>query len=128
MREKYVNTENLKRAWTTKDGFSILGNDESIEEGRVKFPKLKFGEFSEVGHREIDHPLRKKDGIEFLMSLQVKLFKDLKEFIRSRGCPIPLTTTVNGELICDTFTVASVLDFIGQNMYMDHPFFEGEVC
>ena len=124
LREKYVNTENLKRAWTTKDGFSILGNDESIEEGRVKFPKLKLGEFSEVGHSEIDHPLRKKDGIEFLMSLQVKLFKDLKEFIRSRGCPIPLTTTVNGEFICDTYTVASELDFIGQNMYMDHPFFE----
>ena len=53
LREKYVNTDNLKRAWTTKDGFSILGNDESIEEGRVKFPKLKLGEFSEVGHSEI---------------------------------------------------------------------------
>ncbi len=128
LRQKYVNTENLKRAWATKDGFSILGDDESLEEGWVYFPKLRLRSFDEfengIGTDIMGHPLRVKDGVEFLMSLQIKLFKDLKEFIRSRGCPIPLTATVNSEFISDTYTVASELDFIGQNMYMDHPFFE----
>lgn len=128
LREKYVNTENLKKAWTTKDGFLVLNEDESIEENKIYFPKLKLKKFNEVDFDSRDwtmeHPLRQKDGVEFLMSLQIKLFRNLKEFIRSKGCPIPLTATVNSEFISDTYTVAAELDFIGQNMYMDHPFFE----
>ncbi|MCX7762789.1 MAG: hypothetical protein N2252_08115 [Candidatus Kryptonium sp.] len=127
LQKKYGNTDNLRKAWTTKDGFSVLSDDESIEMGKVDFPKFKIKKFTDLNEDKssrLEHPLRQKDGVEFLMSLQMKLFKSFKEFIRSKGCPIPLTATVNSEFINDTYTVAAELDFIGQNMYMDHPSFE----
>lgn len=128
LKRKYRTTHNLKKAWSTKDGFSILRDDESLELEKIYFPKMTLRKFSDVNFNinsnELDHPLRQRDGLEFLMSLQIELFKELKNFIRSKGCPVPLTSTVNSEIIQDTYTVFSELDFIGQNVYMDHPFFE----
>jgi len=66
---------------------------------------------------------RLKDAAEFAASLQAELFNRMKMLIRKRGCPIPLTVTVNSLNKFDTYTVAQNLDFIGQNAYLDHPSF-----
>ncbi len=128
LKRKYRTTRNLRKAWSTVDGFTILRDDESIENENVYFPKMTLRKFTDVDFnlksKELDHPLRQRDGLEFLISLQTKLFRELKNFIRLKGCPVPLTSTVNSEIIHDTYTVFSELDFIGQNVYMDHPFFE----
>jgi hypothetical protein len=66
---------------------------------------------------------RLRDAAEFAALLQADFYLKMKEAIRRRGCPIPLTATVNSLNKLDTYTVAQNLDFIGQNAYLDHPSF-----
>ena len=127
LKGKYGDTEKLKNAWTDESGYCCLLPDENLENGKVNLPS---GKFLTVEHHitpqkfpPLEAPLRVRESLLFASELQRKYFREMKEFIRSKGCQIPLTATVNSEIALDTWTVAQELDCIGENNYLDHPSF-----
>ncbi len=127
LRQKYGNTESLRKAWTNYRGECALGRDESLEDGTVALPDMKIENYEKALAADYKDPLRspvrRRDGAAFAIELQIKYLKEMQDYLRQIGVKVPLTGVVDSQVVADTFTVGEVLAFTGENAYYSHPIF-----
>ena len=128
LREKYGSTEKLREAWTNDKGECPLSVDEKIEDGSIKFPGMAMKSIKDIDSIPwIDpdnSPPRNRDGARFAAEMQRLYFGEMRDHLRAEGCMAPLTAVVNSNIVIDTWTVVSELDFSAENAYLGHPSFK----
>lgn len=126
--KKYKTTEALKQAWTNDKGQCALSAEESLEKKNILLPEMPQRQPENVILADYSDPkkspVRCNDGARFGVDIQRAYFKEMRDFIRSKGCTVPMTAVVNAGITPDTWSVAKELDFVGENAYQDHPAFE----
>ena len=124
---KYKTTDALKKAWTNNKGECALSAEESLEAKNVLLPDMPMYSVTDIPEMEIKDvkraPLRCDDGSRFGVELQRKYFKEMRDFIRSKGCTVPMCAVVHSGVKPDTYSTAEELDFTAENCYLDHPSF-----
>lgn len=128
LKERYGSTEELRSAWTDDRGKLCLSANESLEEGTVEIPEMSRKGLEDPARLDwtdpLAAPLRTADGARFAADLQRRYFATMRDFLKSKGCAIPMTAVVDSGVLLDTWTVARELGPVGENAYIDHPSFK----
>ncbi|CAN0219555.1 unnamed protein product, partial [Phaeothamnion confervicola] len=110
LRKRYPGQGDLEAAWG-----DALGKDEVLGQGNVRLPRL----------RQADPPVRQRDGVEFLATIERQYYATMRDYLHQIGLKIPITAVVSSDVPAELSAVAQELDFMSENHYSDHPAFGG---
>jgi len=126
--KKYQTTDALRMAWSNDSGLCALSPEESLEKKNIVLPGMPTRNPENISKVDFTDPklspVRCSDGARFAVELQRAYFKEMRDFLRSKGCTVPMTAVVNAGVAPDVYSVAAELDFTGENDYLDHPAFQ----
>lgn len=126
--KKYQTTDSLRMTWTNESGQCALSPDESLEKKNILLPSMPMRNPEALAKADYTDPktspARCTDGARFAVDLQRAYFKEMRDFLRTKGCTVPMTAVVHAGVAPDVYSVAAELDFTGENAYLDHPSFQ----
>jgi hypothetical protein len=117
---KYQGRAQLEGRWGVSEGQPVLRDEEDPTRKTVALPILannmvdRNGPDVTAARRA---PIRQRDGVEFLTTLQRSYFQEMREHLRSIGVRIPVTAVVSSDVAPDVASVAQECDFTSENWY-----------
>ena len=114
----YGGREAVIKAWT-RNGVSALLEGEDPAKGNIEPLNCEdLGESSKKWNSANSEP-RVKDSVRFYKDLQTTYYYDMKEYLKSIGCKVPVAGT---NIIYDAAELEThlAMDYTSQNVYFDH--------
>lgn len=117
---RYGTRENLAATWGNLNGTPILGPAENFAQNSIDLPLLTRPSGNTAPTPDIRRaPLRRRDGVAFLVEVQRAWFREMRAYAQSLGLRVPVTAVVSSDVIPDVASVAQECDFTAENWYAD---------
>lgn len=120
---KYATRDNLKAAWTCKDGIALF-DDEDPQKGTVRC--MEIGNLAQPANDPMGDytsetsPARYADFTEFCIMLNKKYYSEMVDHVRSLGAKVPIATSNLFAGAADVYS-SSGGDISENNAYFNHP-------
>lgn len=122
LHERYGDRDRLIAAWATYSPSPALRGGEDPNQQTVDLPMLTrdpalIAAAPDSAMRRT--PMRIRDGVAFLASLQRSYFREMRNYLRTLGLHVPVTAVVSNDIAPDVASVAQECDFTAENWYGD---------